>query len=184
MMKRLLLLVCLFVCLWTFVACQQHTSYTIHGDISNLLKNDESIVGVDSIFLVVDEVAIGTRLTDGIFEFKGEVEEPVLAELRVKVKIVGGIRTNSISLILEPGHAIVKVNEKGGIEVSGTPLNDSFRDAIQRYVKKRQEGKTDEVKQLIREYCVAHKEDETAVLMLLVAPNVLEETEILKLIEQ
>ncbi len=74
----------------------------------------------DSIISQVDSAVV----TNGIFQIRGETDQPYLATIFIDQKEIG-------HLILEPGNIMVTlVDTAYQAEVGGTPLNDEYNDVV------------------------------------------------------
>lgn len=100
-------------------ACQSKTEYTITGEVKDSsLEGKEVVLDQISNNEVITENS--TTITNGKFEFKGDVDTPTLRF------ITFGEQENQVGTIvmLEPGK--IKVVYDTDFQVSGTPINNSF----------------------------------------------------------
>ena len=153
----------------------QENKYTISGDMQAAIETmARDSVSIDSFYLA--DFATGEQLTEKYacqgskFTISGTVDEPRIAQVRLEMKILGGVRTQRIPLILEAGNIVITMDDRS-CTVGGTPLNDALFGATREFGQAQQQGEQDKAQQLIKDYIFQHREDLTAVLMLTALDN-------------
>lgn len=144
MMKKLLLLSVVAV---LFAACQNKSEYTITGKVSGEEFDGQMVYMErwnDSVMAKVDSVTI----TNGEFQFKGEVEKPSLRFLSI------GDPKNRLQtmVVAEPGN--IEVNYDSLFHVSGTGLNNSYAD-----FEKESRNLSSKMQSIASEYNTAMRDD-------------------------
>ena len=153
----------------------QENKYTISGDMQAAMETmAKESVGIDSFYLA--DFATGEQLSEKYacqgskFTISGTVDEPRIAQVRLEMKILGGVRTQRLPLILEAGNIVITMDDRS-CTVGGTPLNDALFGATREVGQAQQQGEQDKAQQLIKDYIFQHREDLTAVLMLTALDN-------------
>jgi len=144
--------------------------YTIKADITPMIEEmAKHNVVIDTFYLAdygtKEPITQRIALKDNRINLKGKAGKPQLAALELEMRITGGVRTNHIPFILEPGNITIKMDGRSCV-VGGTPLNDSLFGITREYGQARQDGESGKARQLIKDYILKHRDDPTAVLML------------------
>ena len=139
-MKKFLFLSAIAV---LFAACQSKSEYTINGEIADAIYEGQQI----SLVKMTDDEMVtidSTIVTNGKFEFKGDVETPVLRFLTL------GEDQNRVRslLMVEPG--VTNVVYDSGFQISGSPINNAYNE----FESKQKELST-EIKTLSEQYNTA-----------------------------
>ena len=153
----------------------QENKYTINGDMKAAVEAmAKDSVSIDSFYLA--DFASGEQLTEKYafqgnkLTISGTVDEPRIAQLRMEMRIPGGVRTQRIPFILEAGNIHIIADERS-CTVDGTPLNDALFGATHEIGELQQQKELDKAQQLIKDYILMHRDDLTAVLMLTALNN-------------
>ena len=167
MKKQILTILLAFIAMTGWA---QKNKYTIKADITSMVEEmAKHNVIIDTFYLAdygsKEPITEKHALKDNKIDLKGKVEKPQLAALELEMRITGGVRTNHIPFILEPGNITIKMDGRSCI-VAGTPLNDSLFGATREFGQAQQNGESDKARQLIKDYIINHRDDLTAVMML------------------
>ncbi len=125
-----------------FYACSQGSSYTIKGTIANAEYEGKPVMlgkqtGNQVVWL--DTVVI----TDGKYQFKGQVEEPVYATIVIDFE--GRMNAIPLNLILENAKITITTDNERKSKIEGTKQNEllqTFLNAESDLIQKRNEANT------------------------------------------
>lgn len=175
-----------FLLTFVGVAGQAQTkNYTIQGNLSEVAKaTAKQGVSFDSVTIVntaTNEVISRQTIQDGVFTINGTIEKPSYALLCIWSSAeVNGDRKSKKSrtpIIIEPGNIMFDGNRQTPV-ISGTPFNDILSEVIS---KRNTPDYTENLKGL----AIQHKDDVTAIpLLLMLDDNMAEPEVLLSLINQ
>lgn len=118
MRKTHFFITALLMCISVSLSAQ--SVYVIHGTVPNNISNSAKVTLYENSYRNPQgsKKLNESRIENGRFLFQGEIDQPVMANLRV-----AGMGTN---FILEPGEIFIDFQDEFDITVSGTPLNNDF----------------------------------------------------------
>ncbi|MDR2906403.1 MAG: AhpC/TSA family protein [Bacteroidales bacterium] len=131
-----------------FFACNRN-SYTITGTIAESLYEGKPVMlgkQVDNQFIWMDTVII----TDGKYQFKGEVEEPVSAA--IIINYAGRMDGIPVSLILENAKIKITTDAQRKSKVEGTEQNEILHAFLDAESELKQQKNTEGLQALVLEF--------------------------------
>ena len=173
--KTIIILLALFA-----VAGQAQTkNYAIHGNLSEVAKaTAKQGVSFDSVTIVntaTNEVISRQTIQDGVFTINGTIEKPLYALLCIwsSAEVNGDRKSKKsrIPIIIETGDIMFDGNRQTPV-ISGTTFNDMLSEVISK-------RNTLDFTETLKELAIQHKDDASAIPLLLMLDDNMMEPEVL-----
>ena len=178
-------IITILLALVTVAGQAQTKNYAIHGNLSEVAKaTAKQSVSFDSVTIVntaTNEVISRQTIQDGVFTINGTIEKPLYALLCIwsSAEVNGDRKSKKsrIPIIIEAGDIMFDGNRQTPV-ISGTTFNDMLSEVISK-------RNTLDFTETLKELAIQHKDDVSAIpLLLMLDDNMMEPEVLLSLISQ